>query len=162
MKNDSCRWPFDSPEHRLIEKYIRVTRIHRSVMERQLEGTGVYRSQHQILMFVSNNPKVSQKELADMYGVSGATIAVSLKKLEKGGYIERVVDQNDNRCNQICITQKGRKVVEESVCIFRRLESCMFDGFSDHDMKELGELLDRIYVNLNREYSPGTEREETK
>ena len=50
-----------------------------------------------------------------MYGVSGATMAVSLKKLEKGGYINRLVDQHDNRCNQICITEKGREVVEESV-----------------------------------------------
>ena len=107
MKEPECRWPFDSPQHRLIEKYIRVTRLHRSVIEHQLEGTGVYRSQHQILMYVSNNPNVSQKDLAKMYGVSGATIAVSLKKLEKGGYIKRLVDQDDNRCNQICITERA-------------------------------------------------------
>ena len=50
MKEPESRWPFDSPEHRLIEKYIRVTRLHRSVIEHRLEGTGVYRSQHQILM----------------------------------------------------------------------------------------------------------------
>ena len=94
MERPTYREPFDSPEHRLIEKYIRVTRLHRSMVEHQLEGTGVYRSQHQILMYVSRNPNVSQKELAGMYGVSGATIAVSLKKLERGGYISRLVDQN--------------------------------------------------------------------
>ena len=104
-----------SPEHCLVEKYIRVARLHRSMMERRLDGTGVYRSQHQILMFVSDNPNVSQKELARMYGVSGATIAVSLKKLERGGYIRRLVDQEDNRCNQICITDKGRQVLVDSV-----------------------------------------------
>ena len=27
MKEPGSRWPFDSPEHRLIEKYIRVTRL---------------------------------------------------------------------------------------------------------------------------------------
>lgn len=163
MKEPECRWPFDSPQHRLIEKYIRVTRLHRSVIEHQLEGTGVYRSQHQILMYVSNNPNVSQKDLAKMYGVSGATIAVSLKKLEKGGYIKRLVDQDDNRCNQICITEKGRTVVKESVLIFQRLESCMFEGFSEHDMNVLGNLLDRIYGNLDRDLQPVSseaEREE--
>lgn len=109
MKEPESRWPFDSPEHRLIEKYIRVTRLHRSVIEHRLEGTGVYRSQHQILMFASHNPNVSQKDLAEMYGVSGATMAVSLKKLEKDGYINRLVDQHDNRCNQICITERAGK-----------------------------------------------------
>lgn len=150
----------DSPEHRLIEKYIRINRLHRSMMERRLDGTGVYRSQHQILMFVWDNPNVSQKELARMYGVSGASIAVSLKKLEKGGYIRRVVDQRDNRCNQICITQKGRKIVEDSVRIFRRTEQCMFLGFSENDMKVMGELLDRICSNLDRECRDRTESEE--
>ena len=53
-----------SPEHCLIEKYIRVARLHRSMMERRLDGTGVYRSQHQILMFVSDNPNVSQNTKA--------------------------------------------------------------------------------------------------
>ena len=146
MKEPGSRWPFDSPEHRLIEKYM---------MERRLDGTGVYRSQHQILMFASHNPNVSQKDLAEMYGVSGATMAVSLKKLEKGGYINRLVDQHDNRCNQICITEKGRKVVEESVLIFQRLERCMFEGFSEHDMDVLGNLLDRIYGNLDRDLKDG-------
>ena len=136
MKEPGSRWPFDSPEHRL-------------------EGTGVYRSQHQILMFASHNPNVSQKDLAEMYGVSGATMAVSLKKLEKGGYINRLVDQHDNRCNQICITEKGRKVVEESVLIFQRLERCMFEGFSEHDMDVLGNLLDRIYGNLDQDLKDG-------
>ena len=144
MKEPESRWPFDSPEHRLIEKYIRVTRLHRSVIEHRLEGTGVYR-----------NPNVSQKDLAEMYGVSGATMAVSLKKLEKGGYINRLVDQHDNRCNQICITEKGRKVVEESVLIFQRLERCMFEGFSEHDMDVLGNLLDRIYGNLDQDLKDG-------
>ena len=49
MKESGSRWPFDSPEHRLIEKYIRVTRLHRSVIEHRLEGTGVYGSLQPVL-----------------------------------------------------------------------------------------------------------------
>lgn len=160
MEDSICKGHFDSPEHRLVEKYIRVTRLHRSVVERRLSCTGVYRSQHQILMFVSSNPNVSQKELARMYGVSGATITVSLKKLEKGGYIRRLVDQNDNRFNQISITEKGRKVVEDSISIFRRMELCMFEGFSESDREVLGEMLDRIYGNLERDIPDRRERED--
>lgn len=161
MGNTSWRCSFDSPEHRLIERYIQISRLHRSMMEYRLEGTGVHRSQHQILMYVSDNPNVSQKDLAGMYGVSGATIAVSLKKLEKGGYIKRLVDEKDNRCNQICITDKGKKVVEDSTRIFRCTERCMFEGFSEKDMEVLGKLLDRVYGNLNREFTERAEREES-
>ena len=101
-------------EMRLLDKYMRISRHHRAVMERMLSTTGVYRSQHKILMTISHNPNISQKELADRNEVSTATIAVSLKKIEKGGYIKRLVDEKDNRYNQICITQKGQEIVDKS------------------------------------------------
>lgn len=55
-------------EHQLIHKFIHIGRYHRGFMENMLNKTGVYRSQHQILMYVAENPNVSQKELAGMYG----------------------------------------------------------------------------------------------
>lgn len=159
MDKMTCRGHLDSPAHRLVEKYMKINRIQRSVIERQLGKTGVYRSQHQILMFVADSPNVSQKDIAAKYEVSTATIAVSLKKLEKGGYIRRIVDEKDNRVNQICITEKGKKVVEDSVRIFKRIESRMFEGFSDEDFNKMGELLDKVFANLEKEQDQMTESE---
>ncbi len=135
-------------EFKLVEKYIRTNRRHRKILEQELNFTRVYRSQHQLLMFIADNPNVSQKELARLYGVSTATIAVSLKKLEQGGYIRREVDSKDNRYNQICLTQKGMATVEQSISIFENLERTMFQGFSKEDFKKMGELLDRMYKNM--------------
>lgn len=145
-----CHKRLDSPEHQLIHKFIHIGRYHCGFMEKMLNKTGVYRSQHQILMYVAENPNVSQKELAGMYGVSGATIAVSLKKLEKGGYISRVADEKDSRLNHITVTEKGRQVVEDSLHLFRRMEQCMFSGFSENDMTILGQYFDRMYENLKQ------------
>lgn len=158
--NELCRKHFNSPEHELIEKYIRVSRLHRSLMERSLGGTGVYRSQHQLLMCVSEKPNISQVELARMHGVSGAAIAVSLKKLERGGYIVREADAKDSRFNLITITEKGKKVVSDSFNIFAHIEHCMFEGFSEKDKEILGELLDRICDNLGRGYPASPAKED--
>ena len=159
MDKMTCRGHLDSPAHRLVEKYMKINRIQRSVIERQLGKTGVYRSQHQILMFVADSPNVSQKEIAAKYGVSTATIAVSLKKLEKGGYIRRIVDEKDNRFNQICITEKGRKVVDDSVKTFTRIDNRMFEGFSEEEFKSLEQLLDKVFHNLEKELNQMTESE---
>ena len=40
MDNASCSCFVQSSEHCLIEKYIRVARLHRSMMEHRLDGTG--------------------------------------------------------------------------------------------------------------------------
>lgn len=157
-----CR-PFKdmTPAMRLLDKYLRAARRHRAVMERRLSSTGVYRSQHKLLMTISDNPNISQKELADMNEVSTATIAVSLKKLEKGGYIKRLVDEKDNRYNQLCITEKGRRIVEESHQIFTEVDEAMFAGFSEEESRKLEESLDRIYENLMR-YEKEHEKEHEK
>ena len=156
-----CR-PFKdmTPAMRLLDKILRAARRHRAVMERRLSSTGVYRSQHKLLMTISDNPNISQKELADMNEVSTATIAVSLKKLEKGGYIKRLVDEKDNRYNQLCITEKGRLIVEESHQIFMEVDEAMFAGFSEEESRKLEESLDRIYENLMR-YEKEHEKKQT-
>ena len=112
--------------------------------------TGVYRSQHQILMMLSEHSNVSQKEIAKLLYVSTATIAVSVKKLEKAGYITRIVDKEDNRMNQLCLTQKGKDMVGKSREYFHNVEIKMFQGFSDEDLNCMGQVLDRIYENLSQ------------
>lgn len=137
-----------SPYTRLVRSFIAAGRLQRTVMERHLNKTGVYRSQHQILMYIAENPMASQKEIAQLYRVSTATIAVSLKKLEQGGYINRVVDRSDNRCNQIFITEKGKDVVEKSAGYFRQLEFLMFQDFTEEELECFQRSLDRIRYNL--------------
>lgn len=141
---------WSSPYHHVVETLMGINRAHRMVLERQLNKTGVYRSQHQILMYIADNPNVSQKDIAKLHHVSTATIAVSLKKLESGGYIKRVVDQKDNRFNQICITPSGEAVVENSIRCFQELEERMFAGFSPEESGQLNTLLERMRQNLEQ------------
>jgi len=141
---------WSSPYHHMVETLIGVNRAHRMVLERQLNKTGVYRSQHQILMYIADNPNVSQKDIATLHHVSTATIAVSLKKLENGGYIKRVVDQKDNRFNQICITPSGKAVVANSLRCFKEAEERMFGGFSPEELEQLDTLLGKVRQNLEQ------------
>lgn len=83
-----------------------------------------------------------------MENISCATVAVSLKKLEKGGYIEREVDENDNRYNHIRVTEKGTRVIKQSICIFRRTEAELLDGFSDEEKEQVLSYLSRIHQNI--------------
>lgn len=148
MNRETENVEWGTKEHELVKKYMNGNKMHRMYLDREVLKTGVYRSQHQILMYIARFPNASQKEIANHQQVSTATIAVSLKKLEKGGYISRVVDCNDNRYNQICITEKGQAVVEESVQIFRKAEEGMFRGFTPEEKEKLGDFLDRMYLNM--------------
>ena len=120
-------------------------------MEKIFNSTGVFQGQHKMLMCISDNNFYSQKEIAAHMKISTATVAVSLKKLEKGGYIEKIVDENDNRLNKIVLTDKAKSVVEYSRQVFDNMEESMFKDFSDKEKEQLIEYLERIERNLKNE-----------
>lgn len=129
--------------------YMKTMKLHRCILEMRLKNTGVYRSQHQILMILTDHTNLSQKELAERLYVSTATIAVSVKKLEQGGYITRIMDQKDNRMNKLCVTDKGRHMVEISREYFMSVETRMFHDFSKEELAVMEQFMNRIYNNLS-------------
>lgn len=151
-----CKLPM-SPYRDLTDTFVYAGRLHRMVLERLLNKTGVHRGQHQLLMYIADNPNISQKEIARLNKISPATVAVSLKKLEQAGYIRRAVDAEDNRYNQICITPKGSAVVEKSVSFFLDIESRMFEGLAPEELENLKHSLKQIQNNLIT-YLPEEER----
>lgn len=108
----------------------------------------VYRSQHRLLMMLGKNPNCSQNELALILDVSPAAVAVSLGKLEKSGYITRVTSTDDRRSNQVAISEKGNRVIRNSIKLFDEVESTMFRDFSEEEVHQFQGFLQRACRNL--------------
>ncbi len=129
-------------------KFREVHHLHRRVVEKRVERTGVFRSQHMTLMYLSCHAGCSQKDIAEAHRVSSAAVAVNLKKLEQMGLVERIVDAEDNRCNRITITEKGRRIVEESKTIFQQIDEEMFSLLTDEEMDVFVRCLDKMQSRL--------------
>ena len=130
------------------QSFREVHRLLCRVVEKRVEETGVFRSQHTTLMFLSKNEGCSQKDIAEAHHISNAAVAVNLKRLEKAGLIERIIDSTDNRCNRISITPAGRAVVEQSRQIFASINAELFDVLSEEELYAfsgcLGKLRDKL------------------
>lgn len=133
-----------------IALLLRTEGTFRRFLEKKLVPTRVFPTQHRTLMDLNLNPACSQMELADRFGVSAAAVTVSLKKLEKGGYITRQTDRQDNRVNHVMITEKGKEVVQQSLQLFAETDEIFFKGFSEGEMEQLYSLLNRAKENLER------------
>lgn len=90
----------------------------------------------------------SQKELADLLHISPATMATSLKSLEKYGYISRQTDLRDSRRNRISITEKGRDAILTSHAVFASVDLYMFHGFSQQERDQVYAFHQRMLNNL--------------
>lgn len=146
----------------IIHQLINFAMKHRKIMQNYLDETGVYQAQHRLLMQISHNPNASQNDIARLMDVSAATVAVSLKKLEKGGYIHKEMDEGDNRLNKITITEKGNRVVAQSRQIIDSTDRKIFEGFTEEDKSALSVLLQRLNANLARmedEIKPSNRRD---
>jgi len=134
---------------RIIYQLINFVLKHRKIMQNYLDETGIYHAQHRLLMEISRNPNASQIDIARLMDISAATIAVSLKKLEKEGYINREKDEDDNRLNKITITEKGNRVVEQSKQIFDATDQEVFKDFTEEEKCTLSDLLQKLDNNLD-------------
>jgi DNA-binding MarR family transcriptional regulator len=134
----------------VIGKFMHAGRHHKKTMDGQIRQTGVYESQHRTLMSLAEHKEYTQKELAELMHISPASLAVTLKKLEKGNYITRQMDHADNRCNKLVLTDAGQKIVATSRVLFAQIDAEALAGFSEAELNQFCSYLDRFCANLDR------------
>jgi len=145
-----------------IDMMIITDRMHKHLIDFQAEKIGIHRTQHKILMYIARNKKLeSQKSLAEHMGVSPAAITGALKKLEQGGYISRSQGV-DGRFNEVTITEKGKKIVEETMQLFFSADTSLFDGFTDEELDYYVKNLIKIQENIKKQIPTACRKENQK
>ena len=140
-------FPFsDSPYMTAMRKLTRVMRRHHACVDRQIGDLGIHHGQHRMLIQLTN-PTIShpsQKELAEILGISPAAVATSLKRLEREGYVSRSMTDEDNRKNEIRITEKGLSKVADSRIVFETTDRAMFEGFTPEEVATFISFMERL------------------
>ena len=133
-----------------IHLLIQTNLTHKRIIEKRTSGTDLHRSQHRILMYISKYDNIpSQKEIAEHFEISPAAVAVTLKKLEASGYIERTRGADgDTRQNAISITEKGRREITDTREFFDYVDNTMFNNFTEEEFAVLVALLGKANCNL--------------
>ncbi len=139
-----------------IHLLIQTNLTHKRIIERRTTMTELHRSQHRMLMYISKYDNIpSQKEIAEHFDISPAAVAVTLKKLEAEGYIERTRGADgDTRQNTISITEKGRKEINDTREFFDYVDNTMFCDFSDEEFAAFIFLLSKANNNLRELDTP--------
>ena len=132
----------------LVWGIIRIGRGHRKLIETKIAELGIHPSQHHLLMFLAKNGPATQCSIAQAMEVSAATVAVSVKKLEKGKYIKKKSSAEDNRVNFISLTEKGEDVVRKSQELFEQADSALFRGVTEEEKEQFHGILERIIQNI--------------
>ena len=103
---------------------------------------------NEVLRTLRESRGLTQEALAQRLHVSPATIANSLKSLERMGYITRQSDPADGRKKRIAITDKGRDARSRCIAVFDRVDNQLYAGFSPQELEQLRQYYQRMLDNL--------------
>lgn len=117
---------------------------------REREEDPVSRMQGGVIhyLFERQERDIFQKEIEEVFHISGATASNMLKSMEKNGFIERVAIPRDGRLKKIVLTPKA---ICKDACAKRnieRMESCITSGMSAEEVEALSRRLDAIIQNI--------------
>ena len=111
----------------VVASLMKTERMHKTVVDSRISALGIHRGQHSILREIARaerNPEakaLSQKDIAQHFGVSAAAVAMMMKKMESEGYITRNMSSSDNRFNELHLTELGLSMLSQSREIFQRV-----------------------------------------
>ncbi len=95
-----------------------------------------------------NGNALSPTELYDATVFSSGGMTKVLKKLEEREYITREPSLNDKRSLLVCISDKGREVVEESLGEIVILKEKIFSVLSQEEQEVLKKTLEKLTRSL--------------
>ena len=132
----------------LAWKLDKVFMLRRIMLNKTAHSEGLYMGQLPILAYISHNEGCTQKEIADWLKVSPASIALSTKRLQKAGLIDKAVDQDNLRRNRLRVTDKGRETALRHREAENAFDRNMFSGISEPSLEQFSETLDVFLQNL--------------
>lgn len=128
-------------------------RVHMNTVQTELAARGLADVGAPMILFIldhhgDHGEIASQQDLARALRVSPATIATSLKSLERLGYVEKHVDEKDARRNRVMITEKGTAAVKQCFEVFQEIDRRMMEGFSPQEQQDMDRLHRKMLNNL--------------
>jgi DNA-binding MarR family transcriptional regulator len=122
----------------------------RSASKRMRRTVGVTSPQRLVIRMVGRFPEASAGDLATVLHLHPSTLTGVLKRLERGGFLNRRVDRRDARRAHFSLTAKGRRVDRKQAgtveaCVRRALA-----GVSPRNLAAAREVLGSLSRELAR------------
>lgn len=122
----------------------------RESMERRVKDMDISPQQGRMISYIVQNEDkgLIQKDLAEVFQRRGASITSMLQGLEKKGYIERRIPENNERQKNIFVLPKGKALVDETNEAFYAAEKELVHALNEDEVQQLTELLRKIDRSL--------------
>jgi MarR family transcriptional regulator for hemolysin len=106
-----------------------------------------------IITLVNNDDGLTQKEIADKLGLEGPTLIPIIDKLEKDGFVTRMVDKNDRRNNRIFLTEKTTSTLDLMINCGLRIKNMSMRDITEENVSITKDTLEKMWKNIQNEFN---------
>jgi DNA-binding MarR family transcriptional regulator len=123
--------------------------ILRRHIEHELNKEGLSYGRFVIMVLLTcANKGVSVSKLAEMSGVTSATISDVITNMVRGGLVKRTVDATDKRIVRVGLTPEGHDKINKIAPMYFKNQSAAMSGLDDDEIRSLVLLLSKVNVGV--------------
>lgn len=117
------------------------TVFHQHIQQSNYDLTPV---QFSAMHTLQNHPDIEQAQLASMIAYDRATIGGVIDRLEKKGYVSRVISSQDRRARQCRLTATGQRVIKEITPTVEALQDEILVGLNPTEREQFIRLAQKV------------------
>jgi DNA-binding MarR family transcriptional regulator len=129
-----------------------------AVIAEAFAGEEVVQIEHAALFFLDDVPGIDQRRLAEALGIDRHNAGQLVERLEKNGMLTRLINGADRRARQLCLTAKGRKILDRTRPKARAANDRILTPLAPAERDVFIDLLTRIIVGNSTYARPGAGR----
>ncbi len=151
------------PEDLISPRVSFLSRLIRCRFNEVVNEEGLYSGQQDIIFALIENEGITSSKLAQITGVSNATMSVSIKRMEKAGFIAKKSDENDARIVHLYPTEKAMSVPDNITKKMNELEAVITKNMDKETALQFAHYLqfaiDNLLENCGACHEKGDENE---
>ena len=101
-----------------------------------------------ILKHIDDNEDVYQRDLEKELNLRRATISGILGTMEKNGFIERTIGENDSRTKKITLSPDAKEKYSKSKKQLETIENMIIQDISEEDLEVFYKVINQMGINL--------------
>ncbi len=135
--------------YRAMSKFMRLIETIANSKMKQLDfGDGIvlYRGEIHMIRAIGDHPGMFISEIARYFGVTRAVVSKSVLKIEKSGYVRKVIDPLDKKRVQVYLTERGEAAYQAHNAFHLEKDDYIFahlEGLSAEELEAVSVFLDK-------------------
>lgn len=117
-------------------------------MNERLKPFGITTEQRALLLILSDHGAITQSMLSELASMEPSNLTVTLNRLVKKGYIEKIDHPSDSRAYLLNLTETSSVLIQDLKTLSTQIGYVILEGIDENDIKITKHTLQKMLENL--------------